>query len=129
MSNFLHAAFYFMLVPAVIPLYTLQALFLYWASKVRLLRFCQFPKLIRRWLIGLIFANLLVSTLFMAGGSLLSYFAFHKTVQTLEHTPIALYLFFVWSCLFAVIALYSDKLLEKIHLFECFYPENKFESL
>lgn len=72
MANFLHATFYCMLVPIIIPLYAAQIFVFYWVCKVRLLKLCRFPKLIRRWLLGIVFANLMVSPLFFAAGCLLS---------------------------------------------------------
>lgn len=118
-----------MLVPIIIPMYTAQVVLLYWSSKVRILKFCKFPKLIRRWLMGIVFANLLVSPLFFAGGCLLHEHAFGQMVAPLDHTPIALYLFFAWWLIFTVASVNIDKCLEKKNLFECFYPEDSFKNL
>lgn len=109
MSNFLHAAFFGMLVPVIIPMYTAQVLLLYWSSKARLLKFSLYPLLIRRWLMGIVFANLLVSPLFFAGGCLLHEHAYDQKVAPLNHTPIALYLFFGWWLIFTVASVYIDK--------------------
>lgn len=108
-----------MLVPFIIPLYTAQILIFYWACKIRILKFCRFPKLIRRWLMGLVFANLMVSPLFFAAGCLISEHAYDQKVFDVSHTPIALYLFFVWSAIFAVIALFVDRRLEGTQIFKC----------
>ena len=76
MANFLHATFFSMVAPMVIPLFALQILLFYWACKVRMLKFCKFPQLVRRWLMGIVFANLLVSPLFFAAGCLISEHAY-----------------------------------------------------
>jgi hypothetical protein len=84
-------------------------LIFYWACKVRLLKLCKFPTLIRRWLMGIVFANLMVSPLFFAGGCLLSEHAYKSKVFDFDHTPVGLYLFFVWWAIFSVIALFVDR--------------------
>ena len=61
LQYFLHTIFFCMLTPIIIPLYALQILLFYWACKIRMLKLCKFPKMIRRWLMGIVFANLLVS--------------------------------------------------------------------
>lgn len=98
-----------MLVPITIPLFTGQVILLYWSSKARILKFCKHPKLIRRWLMGIVFANLLVSPLFFAGGCLLHEHAFKQKVTALDHTPIALYLFFAWWLIFTIASVNIDK--------------------
>jgi len=65
----------------------------------------------------------------MAGGSLLSFYAFDKNVLGLNHTPVGLYLLFAWTAIFGMIALFIDKMIENKKLFERFYPEDKFENL
>ena len=65
-----------MLTLIIIPLYALQILLFYWACKIRMLKLCKFPKMIRRWLMGIVFANLLVSPLFFAAGCLISEHAY-----------------------------------------------------
>jgi len=72
MANFLHTTCFCMLTPIIIPMYALQIFIFYWACKIRMVKLCQFPKLIRRWLMGIVFANLLVSPLFFAAGCLIT---------------------------------------------------------
>ncbi len=129
MSNFLHATCFCMLTPAIIPLYCLQIFVLYWSCKIRIMKFCKFPRLIRRWLLGIVYANLMVSPLFFAGGFLLSEHAFKDKVADFDHIPVALYTFFAWEAVFAVIALLVDKWLTGKKLFSCMVPVSTINSL
>ena len=65
-----------MVCPIIIPFFTIQVFMFYWVCKLRLLKFCKFPQLIRRWLLGIVFANLLVSPIFFIAGYVLSVHAY-----------------------------------------------------
>ena len=130
MSNFLHCTFFCMLVPIVVPLFTAQVLFYYWAVKIRLLKFCKFPTLVRRWLLGIVFSNLMVSPLFFAAGYLITEYAYKSKVAEIDgHIPVGIYVLFAWVVLFAVVALFADKWLENKKFFGWVDYKDEFTSL
>jgi hypothetical protein len=129
MANFLHATFFSMVAPMVIPLFALQILLFYWACKIRMLKFCKFPKLVRRWLMGIVFANLLVSPLFFAAGCLISEHAYKQHVVSLDHFPLGTYLLFALWAVFSLISLIVDTKLEGTRIFRCFKLTDNFTTL
>lgn len=124
MTNFLHVTCFCSAIPILIYIYAAQLIVLYWVSKVRLVKFCKYPKLIRRWLLGIVFASLIVSPLFFIAGFLINLKAFQDARGSINHSPVALYAYIgIWVIL-SIILVALDKQLEKIQIFSWFIPKD-----
>jgi len=109
MTNFLHVTCFCTALPILILIYAAQLIVLFWVSKVRLVKFCRYPKLIRRWLFGIVFASLVISPLFFIAGFLINLKAFKDARGSIEHDPFALYIYLGIWVLLSILLIFLDK--------------------
>jgi hypothetical protein len=111
MTNFLHVTCFCTALPITIFIFAAQLIVLYWVSKYRLVKLCKYPKMIRRWLMGIVFASLVFSPLFFIAGFLINLKAFTDIRGTINHSPIALYVYLgIWAPLSALLFILDKKL-------------------